>query len=222
MDAAHRLQTLVFDLDGTLTDPYVGISRSFLHALKAIGRAPIGEAEMRGFVGPPMQSVFAALCGDDPGLIPAAISAYRERYSRVGLFENVVYPGIPAALTRLARSYELFVCTSKPTTFAKRILNRFDLAHHFAGIYGSELDGTRSDKRVLLQWLLQHERLVGRGAAMIGDRKFDMEAARANELTPVAALWGYGSEDELRAAGAAAYVGEPADLPAFFEIEARQ
>jgi phosphoglycolate phosphatase len=216
MDPPGRLQTLVFDLDGTLTDPYAGMSRSYLHALKTIGRPPLFESELRSLIGPPMQVVFATLCGGDVELVPAAITAYRERYSRIGLFENVVYPGIREALQVLGRSYELFVCTAKPLTFAKRILERFGLADYFAGIYGSELDGTRADKRELLRWLFERERIVPRGAALIGDRKYDITAALVNGVTPVGVLWGYGTEDELREAGAGTFLTTPSELATHF------
>ena len=192
MDPASRLQTLVFDLDGTLTDPYVGMSRSYVHALKTIGLPPLSESELRGLIGPPMQVTFATLCGGNAELVPAAIAAYRERYSRIGLFENVVYPGIREALQVLGRSYELFVCTAKPLAFAKRILHASISPTISLGIYGSELDGTRADKRDLLRWLLERERIVPRGAAAIGDRKYDITAALVNGLTPVGVLWGFG------------------------------
>ncbi len=206
------MQTLIFDLDGTLTDPVVGITRSYAHARESLRLAPLPHELLRSLIGPPMQEVFHALCDGDNELFPSAISAYRERYSRIGLFENVVYPGIPDALTTLARDYRLFVCTSKPTTFAVRILEHFGLAHHFAAIYGCELDGTRADKRELLKWLLDREGIAGENAAMIGDRKFDVAAALANGAAPFGVAWGHGSEDELRAAGARSVLGRPADL----------
>lgn len=163
-------------------------------------------------IGPPMQDVFLALSGGNAGLVAGAIAHYRERYARVGLFENVVYPGIPEALATLAQSYRLYVCTSKPTTFSVRILEHFGLAQYFAGIYGCELDGTRADKRELMHWLLEQEHLNPAGAAMIGDRKFDIAAALANGLIPIGVLWGHGTEDELRAAGAVRCVAAPAEL----------
>ncbi len=168
-----------------------------------------------------MQEVFSALSDGNAELVAHAIIAYRERYSTIGLFENVVYPGIPAALATLAESYRLFVCTSKPGTFATRILEHFDLSKHFAGIYGCELDGTRADKRELLQWLLEQEGVDGSGAAMIGDRMFDVAAALANGLTPYGVLWGHGSETELRAARAKSCFRAAEDLCAEFPPPAR-
>jgi phosphoglycolate phosphatase len=167
-------------------------------------------------IGPPMQDVFLALSGGNADLVADAIAHYRDRYAHIGLFENVVYPGIPEALTMLAQSYKLYVCTSKPTTFSVRILEHFDLAKHFAAIYGCELDGTRADKRELMTWLLQQEQLDGSSAAMIGDRKFDVAAALANDVTPYGVLWGHGTADELRAAGAVALFNAPEELQAAF------
>jgi phosphoglycolate phosphatase len=174
------------------------------------------ESDLRGLIGPPMQDVFFTLSGGNAELVTAAIAHYRERYGRIGLFENVVYPGIPEALTALAQTYRLYVCTSKPTTFSVRILEHFELAKHFAGIYGCELDGTRADKRELLAWLLSREDVDGHSATMIGDRKFDMAAALANGLAPVGVLWGHGTEAELRDAGAQSCLAAPNELTAFF------
>lgn len=217
MTAARRLETLVFDLDGTLTDPYVGITRSYQYAREKLGLDLLPESDLRGLIGPPMQHVFSILSDGDATLVSAAIAAYRERYARVGLFENVVYPGIPTTLDALARSYRMFVCTSKPSAFAVPILEHFGLSQYFEGIYGCELDGTRADKRELLAWLLERESLDGDGAAMIGDRSFDVAAALANGLMPVGALWGYGSEAELREAGAESCIAEPEGLQNHFE-----
>jgi phosphoglycolate phosphatase len=205
---------LVFDLDGTLTDPYVGISRSYLHALETIGRAPLPESELRGMIGPPMQHVFAALCGDETHLVPDAIRAYRARYADVGLFENTVYPEMHETLAHLAQTHTLYVCTSKPHVFATRILERFDLAPFFTAIYGAELDGTRAHKPDLLRWLLEREGFAPATAVMIGDRSYDVEAATANGLAFVGVRWGFGSDDELTAAGARTFVDVPSALPA--------
>ena len=211
-----RPETLIFDLDGTLTDPYEGITRSYQHAREQLGLDRLPDSDLRDMIGPPMQDVFLTLSGGNAGLVAEAIALYRERYARVGLFENVVYPGIPEALTALAQSYRLYVCTSKPTTFSVRILEHFDLAKYFAAIYGCELDGTRADKRELMKWLLERERIDGSKAAMIGDRKFDIAAARANGVKPYGVLWGHGNEAELRAAGAVALINAPGDLLATF------
>lgn len=165
-----------------------------------------------------MQHVFSTLSDGDEHLVAKAIAAYRERYSTIGLYENVVYEGIPEALATLANSYTLYVCTSKPAAFAVPILEHFALAQYFAGIYGCELDGTRADKRELLAWLVEHEHVDPGTAAMIGDRKFDVAAALSNGLTPIGVLWGHGNEAELREAGALRCLTAPSELlePATF------
>jgi phosphoglycolate phosphatase len=206
------LQTLVFDLDGTLTDPYVGIARSYQHARERLGLDLLPDSDLRGMIGPPMQEVFLELSGGNADLVADAIAHYRERYARVGLFENIVYPAIPDVLATLAQSHRLFVCTSKPTAFAVPILEHFDLAKHFAGIYGCELDGTRADKRELLAWLIEHEQVEPATAVMIGDRRFDIAAALANGLTGIGVLWGHGTEDELLQAGATRCIASPREL----------
>ncbi len=174
------------------------------------------DHDLRGMIGPPMQDVFFTLSGGNADLVADAIAHYRDRYARVGLYENEVYPGIPEALATLAQSHRLFVCTSKPHNFAIPILEHFDLARHFAGIYGCELDGTRADKRELLAWLIEREHVEPDTAAMIGDRKFDIAAAVANGLVPIGVLWGHGNEAELREAGADVCLSEPDELAGFF------
>ena len=205
-------RALIFDLDGTLTDPFVGISRSYLHALAAIGRDPLPENTLRALIGPPIQHAFAQLCGDEPHLIAAAVQAYRARYADVGLFENSVYTGIPEMLAALAQSFTLYVCTSKPTTFAERILAHFDLARYFARVYGITLDVTSHDKSALLAELLEREGLAAADAIMIGDRTFDAEAALSTGVPFIGVLWGFGSSAEFQAAGATTYVATPDEL----------
>jgi phosphoglycolate phosphatase len=207
-------RALIFDLDGTLSDPYVGISRSYLYALEAIGRDAISESELRDMIGPPIQIAFARLCGDEPHLIAEAVRAYRERYADVGLFENTVYPEIPETIAALARSYTLYVCTSKPTTFAERILAHFGLATYFAAIDGISLDVTSHDKTTLLATLLEREGVAAADAIMIGDRTYDAEAAHNIGTDFIGVLWGFGNAAEFQAAGATTYVGSPAELAA--------
>ncbi|MEA2666754.1 MAG: phosphoglycolate phosphatase [Candidatus Eremiobacteraeota bacterium] len=208
---------VLFDLDGTLTDPYEGITGCIRFAMERIGRPLAADADCRSHIGPPIQSVFRSLCETEDGsVIAAAIGFYRERFGSTGLYENRVYDGIPALLERLARDRALYVCTSKPTVYASRIVAHFGLAGFFRKVYGSELDGTRTDKAHLIAWLLERERLDASTTVMVGDRKHDALGARANGVTPYGALWGYGSEEELRAAGVAAAFATPADVARHF------
>ena len=206
--------TLLFDLDGTLTDNYAGIAASIGHALSRLGAAVPGETTLRGCVGPPLRESFGRLLVTaDPARIELAIALYRERYSSIGWRENLVYEGIDRALEELgSRGARMFICTAKPLPFARRIVENFGLDRHFEDIYGAELDGRRDDKSQLLAHLLAREGIAPADAVMIGDRAGDVNAARANGVAAVGVLWGYGSREELVAADR--IVESPGDLVA--------
>lgn len=198
------------DLDGTLTDPYEGISKSILYALDRLGEAPVDEIRLRQTIGPPLFETFAALVGAESAA--AALAYYRERFGDVGWKENVPYPGIPEALEELAdNGFRLFVATSKPTVFAERICAHFGLAPYFTRIFGSELDGTRTDKAELLAHAMAANSSTM--AIMVGDRKHDAIGALHNKIPFIGVLYGYGSKQELQSEGAATYVTTPSELP---------
>ena len=204
---------VLFDLDGTLTDPGDGFVACVSYALSRLECRPYAHHEIRRHVGPPLEETLAHLL-EDRAKIPAAVAFYRERYASLGYLENAVYPGIEGALRALhSEGMRLFVATSKPTVYAQRILEHFGLERFFAAVYGSELDGTRSNKTELLAHVLDKEAIAE--GVMVGDRAHDVAAALAHRLYPVGALWGYGSREELAAAGATALCERPADLPAF-------
>jgi phosphoglycolate phosphatase len=211
-----RLPALHLDLDGTLTDPRVGIVRCIQHALGRLARPCPPEDVLAACIGPPLRRTFARLLRtSEPDAIERAMALYRQRFAEVGLFENTVYDGIEPALDDLGRrGHVMFVATSKPAVFAERIVRHFGLARYLAGVYGPSLDGRFDDKAELLAHLLRAERLDRRGALMIGDRGTDVSAARANAVCSVGVLWGYGSRDELLAAGADELCGAPGDLAA--------
>lgn len=179
----------------------VGISRSLQHALVRLGREPPEAAELRRFVGPPLHAIFAELLATaDAALIASAIAHYRERFATVGLYENVVHAGIAPLLDELAGGgHRLFVVTTKPHVYARRILAHFGLDGWFGAVYGSELDGRHSDKTELVALALERERLTAAATWMIGDRAFDVDGGRANGTRTAGVLWGCGTEDELRA-----------------------
>lgn len=205
---------ILFDLDGTLTDPGDGFVACIAHALAGVGCEPPPPAQIRAHVGPPLELTLRELLGADDARIAAAVALYRQRYAAAGYRQNVVYPGVETILGILAAAgARLFVATSKPTVFAVRILEHFGLARHFEDIYGSELDGTRSNKSLLIGHLLQRERLDPRATRMVGDRAQDVAGALANELLPVGVLWGYGSREELLRAGAVVLCEQPEQLP---------
>jgi phosphoglycolate phosphatase len=206
----------LFDLDGTLTDPREGITRSLGYALERMGRAPPPLDEMTFAIGPPLRRSIARLLGDDdPGEVERALAFYRERFADVGLYENAPYEGIAEALHALRTgNATLLVATSKPRVYAERIVRHFGLDTHFAAVHGCELDGTREDKRDLLEHLLAHHGIAGGSCVMVGDRDVDMRAALHHGAGALGALWGYGSRAELVGAGAHALCESPRDLAA--------
>ncbi len=207
-------QALLFDLDGTLTDNYPGITRSILHALDRMDAPHPSSTDLRRCVGPPLRESFAWLLNtEDSAVIEQAITHYRERYGDVGWRENIVYDGIDETLEVLAKGTgRMYLCTSKPEVYARRIVTLFGLSLHLDGIYGADLAGRFDDKVTLLAHVAATEGFDPEHAIMIGDRAQDIRAARLNGARSVGVLWGYGVREEL--AGADAIVDRPADLPA--------
>jgi len=205
---------ILFDLDGTLTDPRDGIVRCIQYALKRLGLEPRSEEELVQFIGPPLRESFCELLNTtDEAALARAVNVYRERYSTIGLLENALYAGIPEALSALReRGDALFVATSKPELYAQQILEHFGLAGYFRSIWGCELDGTRADKGDLIAHLLEQEKLSSRDTVMVGDRVHDAVGARANAVVPVGVLWGYGDEQELVNAQCRVLLRTPAEL----------
>jgi len=212
-----RKPILLFDLDGTLTDPWIGITRSIAYALEKLGIAPPPERELIWCIGPPLKQSFEKLLGpvraSEAG---RALELYRETYEITGIFENVLYPGIPELLARLKNAgAKIYLATSKPHVYADRILEHFGIAEFFDGVYGSELDDTRSDKGEVIAHALKLAHIDPAKTFMIGDREFDVIGARKNGIECLAALWGHGGEAEMRAAGAAHFFKTAADLGEF-------
>lgn len=209
-----RFQNVLLDLDGTVTDPFEGIANSIRHAMKSMQREPPTEVALRRAIGPPLRQTFRALLlSDDACRIEEALLLYRERYSVTGLFENRVYPDVPPLLKNLKQvGCALFIATSKPSVFAERIIEHFELGQYFDHVYGTHLDGGLENKTDLLRFILDKERLDTAHTAMVGDRSHDMVAAKANGISAVGITWGYGSRDELEKAGADALCVSPAEL----------
>jgi phosphoglycolate phosphatase len=207
------MNTIFFDLDGTLTDPKPGITRSIRYALQRLGRPSIpSEDELTWCIGPPLRSSFVTLLGGDE-LADRAVSLYRERFSDIGLYENAAYAGIDDVLTALRQSgHRMFVATSKAHVFADRIIDHFGLRDHFERVFGAELDGTRVHKSDLLEYALKKTSTDPSRAVMIGDRSHDMVGARNNGMRGIGVLYGYGSRDELTAAGASHVCATPEEI----------
>ena len=194
---------VLFDLDGTLTDPAEGIVRCIQYSLATLQISCPPDEELTRYIGPPLRETFISLFKSaDPVLIERAIAIFRERFSTVGLFENIPYSEVPSMLQQLnSGSYRLFVATSKPQVFAQRILQHFGLADHFEEICGNDLEGSLDDKAELLRELLMNRSLDPTETVMVGDRKHDIIAAKRNGLISIGVTYGYGSPSELTDAG---------------------
>lgn len=200
-----------FDLDGTLTDSKPGITRSIQFALEKMGRPVPAADELEWCIGPPLLENFTKLVGAADA--SRAVKLYRERYGELGLFECLVYPGVVNVLQGLqSQGVRLFVASSKPTFYVTQILERFELADYFESVHGSELDGTRTDKRELLRYVLEQTGERAEEGVMIGDRSHDATGALANQIDFVAALYGYGTHEEFAEVGATRFVSEPIEL----------
>lgn len=195
---------ILFDLDGTLTDPGPGITNCVAYALEKFGVHPAGREELYPYIGPPLVPSFQQYHGLNAQQAEQALAYYRERFSVKGLYENAVYPGIPELLAALrAEGYTLLVATSKPEEFTHRILEHFGLAEFFTFVAGNTLDELRPTKEAVIAYARERFPDISRETAvMVGDRRYDVEGAHACGLTAVGVLYGYGSRGELESAGA--------------------
>jgi len=207
--------TVLFDLDGTLTDPFDGITRSIQYALERMGAAVPEIADLRWCIGPPLWDSFKVLLAtDEKPKLDEAVGLYRERYTETGLYENTLIEGIPETLSRLhEKGHRLHVCTSKPHAYAGKIVEHFGLRPYFGAVYGSELDGTRSAKADLIAHILREEGISAAETVMIGDRKHDLIGANANRVAGIGVLWGYGSREELQMEKPILIADRPAEIP---------
>jgi phosphoglycolate phosphatase len=209
-----KRDVLLFDLDGTLTDPKPGIVGCIRFALDQLTVACPADDALVQYIGPPLRATFGTLLGTaDAQRIEEAMAFFRQRFSVTGLFENQIYDGVPSMLERASRAAAAtYVATSKPAVYAERIVKHFGLDEHFRKVYGAELDGRYDDKADLLAHLLGTEGVSRDVAVMIGDRANDIHAAKANGLRAIGVLWGYGSERELIDAGADMLCRAPNEL----------
>ncbi len=197
-------QVILFDLDGTLTDPVIGITNGARKGLERFGIFEPDRTKLHKFIGPPLLESYQVFYGMTPQQAEEAVKAYREYYGVTGLFENQVYPGIPELLGDLrAAGKTLAVATSKPEEFSVRILEKFDLAKYFHHIGGASFDTSRSSKSAVVRYslgLCSHP--APDKVVMVGDRKHDIQGAKDNGLQSIGVLYGYGDRAEHEAAGA--------------------
>lgn len=198
-----KYEIILFDLDGTLTDPKIGITRSVQYALKKFGIAEDNLDKLEPFIGPPLSGSFREFYSFDEAQAVQAVKYYREYFSSAGKYENSVYPGIEDMLRELKKAgKELIVATSKPTVFSEDILKHFNLYDYFDSIVGSNMDGTRVDKSDVIRFIISSLKpKTMESIVMVGDRKYDVCGARENGISAIAVSYGYGPENELFEAG---------------------
>ena len=206
--------SVLLDLDGTVIDSQPGISASCLAALRALGHEPDETLDISHAIGPPIEDIMQTLLqsyGDDR--VGEAVAAYRQHYGESGFLGSVPYPGIAKSLEEMKRTgLQIYLATSKRAIFASRILDHLKFAPYFDGIYGSVPSGELDHKPELLAHILSKQGLSRSHSLMVGDRRHDISGAHAVGMRGLGVLWGYGSRDELEAAGADRLVDSPDDL----------
>lgn len=203
-------QYCLFDLDGTLTDPKEGITKSVQHALKYFGIEEPDLDRLEPFIGPPLKDSFMEFYGLSEEQALKAVEVYRERFAPIGVLENEIIPGTGQMLAHAReKGIHLAVASSKPLVFVRQILRHFQIEDYFEVVVGSELDGTRGSKEEVVEEALRQLGILEMDpadkkslCAMIGDRKFDIQGAIAHGLTGIGVSFGYAGEGELSAAGA--------------------
>ena len=206
--------TILFDLDGTITDPKIGITKSVQYALEHFGIHIKDPDELCHFIGPPLRESFMEFYGLSPGQAELATAKYRERFVVTGIYENEIYDGMADLLKNLNSSGKtLLLATSKPAVFAERVLSHFNIDKYFSFIGGSELNGERSDKLEVITYALENAAVKDtEKCVMIGDRKYDIIGARAAGVSNIGVLYGYGDQNELEEAGADYLARDVAEL----------
>lgn len=219
----QKYTTAIFDLDGTITDSGPGIMNSIRYALRKHGISEPSEEVLRTFIGPPLKEQFRKVfhLSEEEGA--AMVSAYREYYGEKGLFENRVYEGVPEMLEHLKRSgVKIVMATSKPEEYAKRIARHFGFDKYFDFIGGACMNGERTDKYEVIEYVLSSCGISGDDracAVMIGDRRHDIAGAKKAKLESIGALYGYGSREELEEAGADRIAASPEEVYRNFALK---
>lgn len=210
MMSAVPADAVLFDLDGCLVDSRVPFARSINAALDEHGLPQRPEHELHTFLGPPIHATFRDLFGDE-ALVQSLVDSYRRRYRERAAAETPVFDGVPEVVAELSLRMPLVVATSKPHAMADPLLEALGLRAHFRAVVGPDLTAVDEPKSATVERALTH---VSGRVVMVGDRRFDVEAARRHGLRSVGVLWGIGDADELRSAGADALVERPDQLPA--------
>lgn len=200
----EHCNTILFDLDGTLTDSKIGITKCAQYALSKFGIIEEDLNKLVSFIGPPLMDSFMELYSFTMEEAKQAVVFYRERFTEKGIFENALYPGVEDMLKSLKeRGLKLIIATSKPTVYTQIILDHFNISNYFDFIVGSELDGTRTRKDEVIRYAVSLlDRTNKENMVMVGDRKHDILGAKVNGIKSIGVAYGFGSEEELTAAGA--------------------
>lgn len=190
---------ILFDLDGTLTDPKIGIINSILFALNKLGIIEKNPEKLVTHIGPPLQELFKNLYRLDHEKTWKAIEYYREYFSEKGMYENIIYPGIRELLLSLKNDKKLmYVATSKPTIFSEQIIKHFNLDSYFKKVVGANLDNSKSTKtQIIAEIMNENPYLPKNSYVIIGDREHDIYAAKENGIDSIGVLYGYGSKQEI-------------------------
>lgn len=213
----RRFDTVLFDLDGTLTDSGPGIIKAVEYALNKFDITVTDRQSLRAFVGPPLRDSFSRFYGFSAKDAERAVAYYREYYNDTGVYENSVYEGIPEALKALKdEGYTLAVATSKPETLSVRVLDHFDLSGYFKVVSGASEDASLYLKADVIRQAMRRLNLSDtEGLLMVGDREHDVIGAKDVGIPCLGVLFGYGDREELTAAGAAALAKTAADIVRF-------
>lgn len=191
-------KNILFDLDGTITEPKEGIINSILYSIEKLNLSEENPEELTSFIGPPLLDSYKNRYNLNHEDATAAVDCYREYYSDRGLYECSMFPNIPQLISSLKEAgHNLFVATSKPTYFAEKLLEHYRLDHHFTEIVGANMDNTRADKTSIISYILKTHNLNPNNTLMIGDTKFDLIGAKNNNVEVIAVTYGHGNTSEL-------------------------
>ena len=192
-----KYSNVLFDLDGTLTDPYLGITNSVKYSLNKFDIIEEDDSKLKLFIGPPLEKSFMEYYGFNKNDSRKAVEYYREYFSEKGIYENKLYDGIKIVLEELnKRNKNCVIATSKPETFANKIIRYFGIQNYFKEIVGSNLDGTLSEKEDIIKYIIEKYKLQRNETVMVGDRKYDIIGANKNGIDSIGVLYGYGTEEE--------------------------
>lgn len=204
---------IIFDLDGTLTDPMIGITKSVQYALRRYGIEEPDLRKLTPFIGPPLTDSFQKYYSFSPAQAREAVLVYREYFTERGIFENEELPGIREMLNGLrASGKQLFVATSKPELFARRIIRYFQMEDYFLFVGGADMEETRVKKGDVIRYVMEEKKITAETAVMVGDREHDIIGAKENGLESIGVLFGYGSREELEEAGADQIAADAGEL----------